>query len=150
MNRTHRPGRPVSSALSLKQPWAALLVHGRKTVEVRSWRPSRRGRILIHAARVSDERPDAWQRVPAELLDIARQQVGGVIGVCDLVDYLVYRNREDFARDQARHLNEVSWFDRPCLYGFVFKNPTVLPFRPYPGQTRFFPVEPEEPPAGGV
>jgi hypothetical protein len=150
MDRLLRPGRPVSYALSLKQPWAALLVHGRKTVEVRSWRPTRRGRILIHAARVPDERPEAWQRVPAELLDTARQQVGGIIGACELVDYLVYRNQEAFARDQARHLNEPCWFDRPSLYGFVFKNPTLLPFRPCPGQTRFFAVEPEEPAAGGV
>ncbi len=40
-------------ALSLKQPWAALLVTGRKRIEVRNWPTARRGRILIHAARVS-------------------------------------------------------------------------------------------------
>ena len=31
------------------------------------------------------------------------------------------------------------------LYGFIFANPRVLPFRPYPGWMRFFPVEPEFP-----
>ena len=41
-------------ALSLKQPWAALLVYGRKTVEVRRWATKRRGPVLIHAARVPD------------------------------------------------------------------------------------------------
>ena len=54
-------------ALSLKQPWAALLVHGGKTIEVRRWATSRRGRILIHAARVPDPRPEAWTQVPPEL-----------------------------------------------------------------------------------
>src|SRR5437016_1110202 len=59
--------KPVGYALSIKQPWAALLVHGHKTIEVRRWPTARRGTILIHAARVPDERPEAWRRVPAEL-----------------------------------------------------------------------------------
>src|SRR5204863_2700985 len=46
----HRGMTPCVYALSLKQPWAALLVHGRKSVEVRSWPTARRGRVLIHAA----------------------------------------------------------------------------------------------------
>ena len=94
MARILRPGLPVSYALSLKQPWATLLVHGRKTVEVRSWRPTRRGRILIHAARIPDERPEAWQQVPPDLLEAARQPGGGIVGAADLVDYLVYRDAE--------------------------------------------------------
>src|SRR5262245_61764820 len=31
-------------ALSVKQPWASLLVHGLKTIEVRRWPTARRGR----------------------------------------------------------------------------------------------------------
>src|SRR5947209_15389813 len=116
MDRRIRPGTPVSYALSLKQPWATLLVHGHKTVEVRSWRPSRRVRILIHAARIPDERPEAWQRVPPELLAAAQQEGGGIVGAADLVDYFVYHNRDAFARDAARHLNDPSWFEEPCLY----------------------------------
>jgi hypothetical protein len=148
MNLFTRPGPTVCYALSLKQPWAALLVHGQKTIEVRSWRPTRRGRIYIHAARAPDERPEVWERLPQELREAARQQVGGIVGVGDLVDYRVYRNAEEFARDQAQHLNDPSWFEPPCLFGFVFKNVTAVPFRRYPGQTRFFRVEPEEPAAG--
>ena len=54
-------------ALSIKQPWAALLVAGIKTVEIRRWPTNRRGRILIHAARIPDPRPEAWALVPDEL-----------------------------------------------------------------------------------
>ena len=50
-------------ALSLKQPWAALVVHGKKTVEVRRWSTRRRGRILIHASRTIDDRKAAWAHV---------------------------------------------------------------------------------------
>jgi hypothetical protein len=143
-----RPGPTVCYGLSLKQPWATLLVHGVKTIEVRSWRPSRRGRIYIHAARVPDEREEGWKRVPAELQEEARSQSGGIIGVGELVDYRVYRNSQEFARDQAQHLNDPSWFEPPCLFGFLFKNMTALPFQRYPGQTRFFRVELAEPTAG--
>jgi hypothetical protein len=131
-------------ALSLKQPWATLLVHGLKTIEVRRWPTARRERILIHAARVPDERPEAWAHVPPELLAEARQ-VGGILGAGDLTGCLAYRGLTEFAADQARHLNEPSWFEGPVLYGFVFANLTVLPFRRYPGWMRFFTVADELP-----
>lgn len=37
--------------LSLWQPWATLLAHGRKRVETRGWSTSHRGPLLIHAAK---------------------------------------------------------------------------------------------------
>ncbi len=126
-------------ALSLKQPWAALLVHGRKTIEVRRWPTARRGRILIHAARIPDQRPESWKQVPAELAETARM-LGGIIGAADLTGCRTYHTLEAFAADQALHLNDPSWF-QASLYGFTFENPTVLLFRPYPGWMRFFPVD---------
>ncbi|HXG11428.1 MAG TPA: (5-formylfuran-3-yl)methyl phosphate synthase [Gemmataceae bacterium] len=127
-------------ALSLKQPWAALLVHGLKTIEVRRWPTARRERILIHAARVPDERPEAWNLVPSHLHEAAQLR-GGIVGAGDLIGCKRYANRETFAADQAAHLNKPSWFDGPVLYGFTFANLTVLPFRPCPGWMRFFPVD---------
>jgi hypothetical protein len=131
-------------ALSLKQPWAALLAHGLKTIEVRRWPTGRRERILIHAAAVSDDRPEAWAHVPPEVLPTA-QLLGGIIGAGDLSGCIAYRSQDAFAADQPRHLNELSWFEEPVLYGFVFANPQVLPFRRYPGWMRFFPVGDELP-----
>jgi hypothetical protein len=127
-------------ALSLKQPWAALLVHGRKTVEVRRWSTVRRGRVLIHAARIPDSRPEAWAHVPPELHADACL-TGGIIGAGDLTGCVAYRSVEAFAADQARHLNDLSWFRPPVLHGFTFANLTALPFRRYPGYVRFFRVE---------
>ena len=127
-------------ALSLKQPWAALLVSGRKTMEVRRWQTARRGRILIHAARVSDDRPQAWAHVDAELDSLARQR-GGFVGMADLIGCTSYRDLETFVRDRAQHLNEPEWFAPPVLYGFAFAQPQLVPFQRYPGWMRFFPVE---------
>src|SRR5262245_57009885 len=110
--------RPCDYALSLKQPWAALLAHGRKTVEVRRWPTARRGRVLIHAAAAPDERPEAWALVPAELRDTA-QLLGGIIGAGELTGCVAYRSREAFGADQAKHLNDPAWFRGALLYGFT-------------------------------
>ncbi|MCI0381220.1 MAG: ASCH domain-containing protein [Gemmataceae bacterium] len=126
-------------ALSLKQPWACLLVHGLKTIEVRRWPTARLGRILIHAARLPDERREAWQYVPEELQEHASLR-GGFVGAAQLVGCRPYRNRQAFAADKAAHLNENSWFEPAGLYGFVFESPEVLPFQSYPGWVRFFTV----------
>lgn len=130
-------------AISLKQPWATLLVHGRKTIEVRSWPTKRRGRVLIHAAGISDMRPEAWAWVPPELSESARQ-VGGIIGAADLMECIAYRTLDGFVADRERHLNEPTWFRPPVLYGFTFANMLSLPFRKMPGWMRFFPVPTEE------
>lgn len=132
--------KPVLYALSLKQPWAALLVHGLKTVEIRKWPTTRRGTILIHAAKVRDERNEAWKLVPKELEKTAHL-LGGIVGSAKLHACLAYRSPKIFEQDQPRHLNLPEWFEGPILYGFVFNQPTPLPFRACSGWMRFFPVD---------
>jgi hypothetical protein len=131
------PRRPVQYALSLKQPWAALLVHGLKSIEIRSWRTAQRGRILIHAAQVPDEREEAWRWVPSWMREKALL-LGGILGEGQLTDCREYRTREAFAADRIFHLNEDAWFNGEVMYGFLFAHLTALPFRPCKGQTRFF------------
>ena len=79
--------------------------------------------------------------MPPELREAA-QLVGGIVGAADLTGVRRLPLAADvFVADQARHLNDPSWFEPPRLYGFVFANPRPLPFRPYPGNVRFFTVE---------
>jgi hypothetical protein len=134
------PGNPL--ALSLKQPWATLLAHGIKTIEIRRWPTKCRGKILIHAARIPDPRPEAWVLVPEEWLTQA-EQVGGIIGIGELTECVVYRIPEAFAADRDKHLNDPAWFQDPAMFGFVFTKLKALPFRRYPGWMRFFEVAPE-------
>ena len=134
--------QPQSYALSLKQPWATLLVYGYKTIEVRRWPTARRGSILIHAARVPDLRAEAWALLPAELHEAAQLQ-GGIIGAGELTDCITYRSLAAFATDQSRHLNDPSWYRAPVLYGFRFAGLKPLAFQAYPGWMRFFSVPKE-------
>ena len=123
-------------ALSLKQPWAALLVYGRKTVEVRRWATTRRGPVLIHAARVPDPRPEAWAQVPPELREAARL-VGGVVGAADLTGLVAYRTPQLFVADQGRHLNDPSWFLPPLPVRLRLRQPAAAAVPGVPGQRPF-------------
>ena len=50
-------------ALSIRQPWAWLILHGGKDIENRDWATRFRGRVLIHASKgvTQDEWSDAWE-----------------------------------------------------------------------------------------
>lgn len=133
-------------ALSLKQPWAALVAHGLKSIEVRSWRVAYRGPLLIHAARVSDPRPEGWQSLTAAARETTKLR-GGIIARTQLLDCLAYRTAEQFAADQGRHRNAVDWYRSVGLYGFVFGPVRRIPFQSWKGNVRLFRVtliEPEE------
>ena len=132
--------RRPTYALSLKQPWAALLVSGRKTIEVRKWATAVRGRVYIHAAQVPDDRPEAWACVSDELKALA-QLSGGIIGAADLTSCVSYRTPAGFAADAPRHLNAPGWFEGPRMYGFVFRGARPVPFVPCKGNVRFFTVD---------
>jgi hypothetical protein len=118
-------------ALSVKQPWAALLAAGRKTIEVRRWRTNFRGRLLVHAARIPDPRPEAWAHVPPELGELARLE-GGILGVGEVVACRTYSRLDAFAADQVLHLNDLSWFEPRGLFGLCFTSLRVLPFAACP------------------
>jgi len=140
------------SALSVKQPWAALILGGAKTIDVRTWTTGQRGPFLLHAAKIDDPRPEGWALVTTPELTAYSELRGGIVGTAELVEIVEYGNADSFARDAESHLNAPDWFRPPRLYGFRFANIRPLPFRRFPGNTFFFPVpgiriEPPEGPA---
>jgi hypothetical protein len=71
--------------LSLRQPYAELLVSGRKTVELRKWNTSFRGKFLIHASKnVNKEKCKSLGNVHTKL-------DRGAIGRAILYDFKKYR-----------------------------------------------------------
>lgn len=139
-------GRPiemspsVNYALSIKQPWATLILSGLKSIEIRRWRTSIRGPIFIHAAKIPDKRPQGWKILPERLHEAAK--LGGeLIGIAILTDCHAYENYADFIEDQARHHNSPDWFQHPRMYGFAFRDPIAIrPIR-LSGNVRFFNVD---------
>jgi hypothetical protein len=67
-------------ALSVRQPWAQLIVEGSKDVENRTWSTPYRGIVAVHAALQPD--PFGWRRY-VRAGDVLA--FGAIIGWCTLV-----------------------------------------------------------------
>ena len=66
-------------AISIRQPWAKFICIGKKSVEIRTWKTSHRGPILIHTGKNVDTEASLYYGIkPTELY------TGGIIGVADL------------------------------------------------------------------
>lgn len=49
-SKSRKPSITPVKALTIRQPWAELILRGRKPYELRSWRTNYRGPLVIHAA----------------------------------------------------------------------------------------------------
>jgi hypothetical protein len=67
-------------AITIRQPWAELIVRGEKDVENRSWRTHHRGPLLIHAGGRAHREAYAEHGVPDDA------QRGALIGIVEVVD----------------------------------------------------------------
>lgn len=133
--------KPPRVALSLKQPWATLVVHGLKVIEIRRWSTDRRGRIYVHASKTVDPRPEAWAKLPAHLQPAAAI-TGGLVGEAEITGCITYSDVTAFRVDHMLHFNHESWFTPPVMYGFSLANARPIKFRPVIGNIKFFPVGP--------
>lgn len=126
---------PMLPCLSIRQPWAWLILHGGKDIENRDWPTKRRGRVLVHAAKgmTLDEWGSAWTfshgtganpKAHAAGLTAKTIERGGIVGSVEIVDCV-----ED---------SDSRWF--MGRYGFVLRDPRPLPFVPWKGALGFFNV----------
>jgi len=115
-------------ALSLKQPWAELVVSGKKTIEVRKWNSKFRGEFLVHASKNIDK--DAMKKFGFSSLPL-----GCIVGRAEIIGVKKYTG-EDFECDRDKHLASEDWGD----YGFVLKNAYRLDLKEFKGQLGFFEV----------
>ena len=70
--------------LTIKEPWATLIIDGYKKYEFRSWKTKYRGKILIHAGLTLEK--DNLEKFKAYNLDISK---GEIIGEAELVDCIL-------------------------------------------------------------
>lgn len=134
-------------ALSIRQPWASLIVLGFKDIENRTWMTRERGTILVHASKgmtraehedAIDFAVDAIRSDPRHAgkketttlraLGFAFEdlQRGGIIGQVDIVDCVRF--------------SASPWYTG--AFGLVLANAKPLPFQPLKGALGFFEVAP--------
>lgn len=130
-------------ALSLRQPWAWLVVHGGKAVENRLWNTRFRGEFLIHAAKgmtvheyvgaieFAEQRGHPIAKHVPPFTTLAR---GGIIGIARLVDTIepdgLLRCTERSDTIAAWHMHE--------QHGFLLEDVRPTPFIPCQGMLNFF------------
>ena len=110
-------------ALSLIQPWADLILSGKKTIELRTWNTNFRGEFLIHASQKEDE--PAILKYGNDYTGIT----GAILGKATLVDVKRYWGIVDFVHDGSKHL-ALDFYDnlgellpQGKIRGFILKNP---------------------------
>ena len=114
-------------ALSLKQPFAELILQGRKKIELRKWNTKFRGEFLVHTSGNIDE--GAMKRF--NFKELPR---GCILGKVTLVDVKHYNTEEEHNKDKKLHLASTYWGD----YGFVLTNPVRLKEVKYKGSLGFW------------
>ena len=118
-------------ALSIRQPWASLILKAGKDIENRCWPTKFRGRILIHAAKgcTRKELEDALDFAEAAsgtryTVDLKTIPRGGIVGSVEIVDCV--------------SASASPWFVGG--FGFLLRDPLPLPFTPFKGSLGFFNV----------
>ncbi|MCB5308315.1 ASCH domain-containing protein [Yersinia massiliensis] len=117
-------------ALSIRQPWAWLIVNGYKDIENRNWRTKYRGPVLIHASAVKPSKADMevareimqHYAVSHRLPERHNFPLGGIVGISTITGCV----------DESPS----PWFFG--FNGFTLADAKVLPFRPFKGRLSFF------------
>jgi hypothetical protein len=118
-------------ALSIRQPWAWLIVNGHKDVENRTWTHSYKGPLLVHAGKAMTR---AQYRACAEVVEEVAPSVtlpafdalerGGIVGQARVLGWC--------------HESASPWFFGP--YAFMLADARPLPFHSYNGALGYFDV----------
>lgn len=125
--------------ITIKQPWAALIVHGIKDIENRTWQTKFRGRILIHAGKSSDGKLNDLLKPVQKYAAIDNNwnqseiyfPFGAIIGSVEIVDCVinhasVWAEKSDAEfkghDEQGREL----WDQNKPIYNWVLANPILF------------------------
>jgi hypothetical protein len=117
-------------AISIRQPYAWLIVNSHKDVENRDWATNFRGRMLIHAGLTYPKRD---YRDDADIYSsrfgsypLREEMLGGIVGVVTITGCVTESDSEWF-------------FGR---YGFTLTDAKSIPLVPCKGMLGFFDVPP--------
>jgi len=132
-------------ALSIKQPWAGLIIAGIKIVENRSWATNYRGVIAICAGQKTDK--DAMREMEKELGKLPEicNVNGAILGTVNLAALITRRDNDTILiSSYVTNLASIrQWWDMSQI-GFIMESPrklvTPIPFKGQPG---LFNLKPE-------
>ena len=120
--------------ISVSQPFANLIISGKKTIELRSWNTKYRGDVLIHS-------PMKIRKYDVKRLKIKdKLTIGAIVGKAEIYDVKEYKTKTELNKDSKYHFARRNISQKK--YGFLLKNAKTfrIPI-PYKGQLGLFEVE---------
>ena len=141
---TSRSTDPLSSAaiamvaLSLRQPWAELVLRGVKTIETRTWKSSFLGEFYIHAAKQIDF--DCCSRFGINPQTLV---TGAIVGRATIVSRIDYVSEKMWRAGEKRHCvaEPLATQLKKVRYGYVLRDIVRLAAPvPCAGKLNFFPL----------
>ena len=124
----------TTPAISVQQPWAELIILGRKRIELRSWTTLYRGRLWLHTGKKTNKSIQ-------EHFSLSDLYTGGFLGSVQL-DLIIPIDWKRWEMLRSMHLVPGKFV--PNLFGWVLSNPKRLkePISA-PGALRLFDPDPE-------
>ena len=120
--------------LSLKQPYAELVVSGRKTIELRTWNTRFRGAFVVHASGNVDREACLAHGISPH--SVVRR---AAVGKAFLHEVKEYASAKELAEDSCGHLATGRYAYEYPVYGFVLKDAAMFAKPVYmPGRLGFF------------
>ena len=102
-------------ALTIKQPYASLIVNGYKKIEFRTWKTNYRGKILIHAGLSSDSK--AIENFKDYNLEYIK---GAIIGEANIIDCILID--EEFDKKLKEENYMVYGKDHVGMYAWILSD----------------------------
>lgn len=120
--------------LSVSQPFADLIISGKKTIELRNWNTNFRGEFLIHA-------PIKIKTKDCKRLKINKKlTTGAIIGKVEIYDVKKYESIKEMIKDKKFHHASTDF--KNIKFGFFLKNPKSFKIPiPWKGKLGFFNVD---------
>lgn len=126
--------KETAVALSIRQPWAELILQGKKTIETRKWYTKFRGEFYIHAPKTIDlEACKKFKIDPNSLV------TGALVGKAACENVVKYLTDEHFMSDQEKHQSDI-YALKKSKFGFLLCGIQRITPIPAKGKLNFFQI----------
>lgn len=124
-------------AISIRQPWANLIIEGKKIIEIRKSNTDYRGLLLIHAARIRGINEFKRANIDPQSKNLYVEQA--IIGFVILKD-VVKLSRKLWLQTRDKHLIPEEWSDEKIKYAWILESPRKIKPIYYLGLPKIFSV----------
>jgi ASCH domain len=100
-------------AISIRQPWAELILRGVKEIEIRSWDDAYRGDLYLHTGK----RPDGYRILEFGMGELF---LGGYVGVIEVAAIIPFSEAR-WEEWRPKHLDNGRF--QSGLYAWIIRNP---------------------------